>query len=233
MKTVVIWWAAMVVVLSVAALPTRVDAHAASTHYTLTYPLNAVVHWEIDNNVPSGTGFRDQVKFGIGRWDDGAGGQAPNFIYDGETTGTNDWNPCTGETSRIYVYEDLGWFLGAGHEQVLGATQRCTAGPPTGTQYYSKFQITFETTAEWGTGTGWYTGDGTPGNRQWDLRSIAAHEAGHAAGFGGHFESGELCPNPAQAGVTETMCGGDPDLVGTTMLRSLETHDLHTYANAY
>ena len=77
----------------------------------------------------------------------------------------------------------------------------------------------------------WNLGSGSPGTQEWDLRSIATHEAGHVWGFTGHFDEGSsLCP---QNSSRHTMCPGHSSVLGTDWLRTLETHDSHTISNAY
>ena len=79
---------------------------------------------------------------------------------------------------------------------------------------------------------GWYQGSGgAPANR-WDLRSIATHEAGHTTGWHGHFSGSPTCALPL-SGAYETMCEGSLSVLGTEWIRTLGTHDLHTYEDAY
>jgi hypothetical protein len=75
----------------------------------------------------------------------------------------------------------------------------------------------------------WHVGGGNPGSNETDLRSTAAHEAGHFTGFEGHWtESGDLCGGGDQR---HTMCPSIPP--GEIQMRTLEDHDSHTLANAY
>ncbi len=217
----------------VAVLPA--SAHPDGTFYSIgrKWPPNANETWYIDNNVPAGA-FRDRIVNGVSAWDNGAGGAGPNFVYGGVTTSsvTDILDFCERGYSAVFVRENLGSALGGGPNSALGFTPSCYNASVGGT-FAVSFTMNLERTAEFGTGTGWYTGTGNPPENRWDLWSIVAHETGHATGFIGHFANATLCPGTPQPATTETMCGGNPALVDTIMLRTLEAHDLHTYANAY
>lgn len=81
----------------------------------------------------------------------------------------------------------------------------------------------------------WHNDDTSPPAGTLDLRSLAAHEAGHATGGWlngsqkGHFNEGSTeCPSNS---TRHTMC---PTIVfGTDWQRTLEAHDEHTFAGAY
>ena len=77
----------------------------------------------------------------------------------------------------------------------------------------------------------WYTGTGEPEDDELDLLSVLTHEFGHAAGFSGPFASGHFDPDDALCAPgsnQQTMCPKIPP--GTTHMRSLEAHDIHTFA---
>jgi hypothetical protein len=211
--------------------PVPAQGHTAGTFYGVTYFPNSTEHWLIDDGVPNGD-FRESVKFGIGQWDDGAGGIGPNYVFDGEiVSNSGDLNPCNGANrSVVFVKEDLSIAVGAPYE-VLGYADFCLEGPPTGTQYVNKFEMYLETTPETGGSAGWYVGSGTPPSNRDDLRSVVTHETGHTTGWVGHFTGSTLC-NPNDMATYHTMCATVPPL-GTTGWRYLEAHDLHTYDNAY
>ena len=78
-------------------------------------------------------------------------------------------------------------------------------------------------------GPSWYTGasSSVPSGDK-DLRSVAVHEFGHAAGFNGHFTGPSVC----KGSTRQTMCPG-PLQSGTSYRRTLGNHDAHTIAAAY
>lgn len=78
-------------------------------------------------------------------------------------------------------------------------------------------------------GPNWYTGasSSVPSGKK-DLRSVAVHEFGHAAGFNGHFTGPSVC----KGSTRQTMCPG-PIQSGTSYRRTLGNHDAHTIASAY
>lgn len=79
----------------------------------------------------------------------------------------------------------------------------------------------------------WYTGSGEPDDDELDVLSVLTHEFGHAAGFSGPFASGHFDPDSdvcASGPGQHTMC---PKIApGTTHMRSLEAHDIHTFAKS-
>lgn len=239
MKRLMALWAATAFGIGSLAAAPPAEAHPAADFYSYRFAINATEHWVIDNNVPSGNGFRDQVKAGIGSWDDGAGGNGPNFVYDGEATNSNsDFNECTGgPKSQVFTVDDLASALNAQFgtsypaETVLGYTDNCRDCTVFACEYI-KFEMTLERSATYGASTGWNTSDGPPASNEYDLRSTVTHEAGHATGWRGHFANGgSLCPTNPDPGVTHTMCPAA--YIGTTFERTKEPHDEHTYANAY
>lgn len=91
-------------------------------------------------------------------------------------------------------------------------------------------------------GVSWYEsncGD-SGGSNDLSLCGTLVHELGHAHGMvaggahGPHFpNSDDACPNNSP-GTYSTMCSGADITIGQVwQLASLESHDIHTYANAY
>lgn len=72
----------------------------------------------------------------------------------------------------------------------------------------------------------WYTGPGTPGGSQIDLRSVAAHEFGHITGID-HSQSSN-CPGSSS---DPTMC--PYYTLGSSNFRTLETDDRNALAANY
>lgn len=94
---------------------------------------------------------------------------------------------------------------------VLAATTLTRVGPPT-YPTITKIDMKLDSAENW------YTGTGTPGSAQKDLRFIATHEFGHGLGLE-HSQSAN-CPGGSS---NATMCAGYTN--GTTHLRSLQSDD--------
>ncbi len=78
----------------------------------------------------------------------------------------------------------------------------------------------------------WYVLSGTPSGSQYDLRSVAIHEFGHANGFfgpnSGHFLASD---SACTSSPIHTMCSGISP--GTTYKRTLEFHEKSLFAAGY
>ncbi len=88
---------------------------------------------------------------------------------------------------------------------------------------------------EFDTGETWYNQSaGDPPSDTIDTQAVAAHEFGHATGFSRHWDyqdgaNGSLCKTGDLA--KHTMCATYEG--GTVRQRTLEEHDIHTFAAAY
>ena len=66
---------------------------------------------------------------------------------------------------------------------------------------------------------------------RYDLASVSTHEVGHVTGWYGHFSSGGSdCPW-SNLSLVQTMCQGWPG--GTTLQRTLGTHDISNFDGKY
>lgn len=142
------------------------------------------------------------------------GTAASREIYWGAYQSTGPFSGCSVPTNDVYVYGGI--HDGVGND--LGVTVRC------GGSSITRASILFDAVESW------YSGSGTPGGAQFDLRSVAAHEWGHAFGFAGHWQDHDAlidCTSSAR----ETMCSSLPK--GTSYMRSLQTHDMHSLVSAY
>lgn len=83
----------------------------------------------------------------------------------------------------------------------------------------------------------WKKGGGSVPSNKYDLRGVLVHELGHVTGFGQHAKTDHFveADTPCAAGAFDpsyaTMCAFVG--IGTDHTRTLETHDEHTFKNAY
>lgn len=138
----------------------------------------------------------------------------PSAFQSGTNYGATVWTNVT--TSSWYWIindtssnNDVRWGTIDGAGGLLAMMQPYTCGGTTLCQFYIKYD-----SAE-----NWYTGSGTPGSGQKDLRSIAAHEFGHATGLG-HTQPMPNCPGTS---ANATMCA--TYTTPTTYWRTLEGDD--------
>jgi hypothetical protein len=209
---------AVILAASIVLLPARADAHTASTYYVDEWDSNVTVCWGINTGFPTGNP-RTRAREADDRWNNAAGSPAPEFfncLLDDINHG-NPQNACniSGINTGAIYWNDLDYI----DPGLLGATRKCASS------------ALWNFTIEFDNDQSWYFGTGDAPASQWDFLSIAVHEFGHAFGFWGHFpESDSICPETT---ARETMCPGNPAVRGTEHLRSLGTHDIHTFDAAY
>jgi hypothetical protein len=197
------------------------SAHTSSTYYYTSSPLGKwpgshLEPYYVRNGFPS-SAYVSRISESDDVWNAASGSSLvePDFSYSGTTGLTGNFDsPCSISWSGVY-YRSLA-YLGSG---TRAATKACknTSG------ITQNFQLSVSITSE----TPWYTGTGIPSSTQWDLKSLVTHEFGHATAFWGHFT--DVCP---VSDSRQTMCVGF-DARGTTYLRTLGTHDIHTFTGAY
>jgi hypothetical protein len=167
-----------------------------------------------------GTQAKDEARHGFNVWDFAGGADLKFDFQDGTHSNYpgQDALDCSGPrpTNEVHFDGSLG-----GGAAIAKANTCVTDG------VWDAFVVVFDQGENWDF-------SGNPGSNEFDFRSTATHEAGHATGFGTgsgvdvHFTGSSLCPDN---NTDETMCPSlDP---GTTYLRSLEAHDKHTLDNAY
>jgi hypothetical protein len=192
-------------------------AHAASAHdAAVFYPHRwspASVTYAYTPSVPTGE-WRTSIDSAAVTWSNVNGS---TFDYIRGTDFGADFDPTDpcGHQGQNGIHTRPGASGG-----VLGTTFTCWSG--SGAQPLTSMQVRFDSSDNF------YTGSGTPGSSQSDLRSVATHELGHATGFTGHITDSSLCQfNSTQ----QTMC--TTHLAGSTWQRTLELHDEHTFTAAY
>lgn len=215
----------MVVSLLFFAPQAPAGAHNAADYYyqfgssTGKWPNYSLEPWFVRTTGFPNSSYYYRISESDDAWNavGGSSGPEPDFNYIGGTTVAGNFDqPCQSTYSGVYWRS-----IGPG---VLAQTKNCR-DPTSGLT--SMFQISVNSV-----GFTWYVGTGTPASNQWDLKSVVTHEMGHGTGFAGHFPTtGPFAACPASARAT--MCAGDPVDRGTTYLRTLGVHDIHTFDAAY
>lgn len=209
-------------------MPGVASGHTGTVYYGPLWPSGKDVRYGYESGFPFGA-YRSRVANGDDQWSSIGGAAEPDFLAtlpDGNYG--QPQTPCarTSYTGAIY-WRDLD-YISSG---VLGVTRIC---------YFQStifsFSIEFDNDRTWYNGTG----DAPDGflfgiGAEMDFWSVATHEWGHVTGFiegpnlDGHFpESSSLCP---EDNGRHTMCPAIE--IGTEMMRTLNTHDAHTFTNAY
>lgn len=188
-------------------------AHPATDFYNEKWPSNNDnVEWRFDQEFPTGN-KRDRVKDGAQEWNNV--GQPMKFEKLAGDFASFPANSCPTEEQKDAVH----WGGIDGSGGTLAQTFICTSG---GNLF--NFQIRLDQAENWHGGTT------SPGPNEIDVWSVAAHEFGHGTGWRGHFSSTSSLCN-ANATDHHTMCPAY--VLGTQYDRSLNTHDKHTFDNAY
>jgi hypothetical protein len=162
---------------------------------------------------------RTSISSGAGAWN-AVSGSWFDITSNGTVNPMVIWisNYCSMTAGNWMVSRDLSG-LGA-----IGNASHCFSGST-----LTKVIVQFDDPASW------YTGSGGPLANQYGLRSVAAHEFGHATGFLPGFNNGHYQSTDAACTVADpnknTMCAGISP--GTVWHRTLGSHDIHTVEDAY
>lgn len=197
------------------------------------------ITYKFNQNYPSvPAGYRNRVLNADSEWDTVQGAVFFFQWQSGDSTLAFQ-SGCT--TYEDLAYNGIVWYRDPGN--FYGFVSLCVTGT---TIDFFEFQVDNDQS--------WYTGTGSPSGTQVDLQHIVTHELGHATGGwtdasqNGHFNNDNMCPfdppPPEWLPLVQqwqTMCDTqdalDPDggstEYGNTFRRSLETHDIHTFDDAY
>jgi hypothetical protein len=200
------------------ALPIAASAHTGSTFYTSglwdsTTRKSVLFYTQSDV-----TGnFLSRILDGAKVWEN------TNQTLDFDRGGTNSKSLVCEERAANYSVVYKGTMDGAGG--TLASTRVCR--DPYTPSKIRNFNIKFDTAESWHTDT-----TTTVPSTKVDLQSAAAHEFGHATGWGAHFDdvnaSDPVCANDSGQ---QTMCSKLS--AGTARMRSLQSHDIDVFSQMY
>lgn len=195
--------------------PAAIDAHNAPDRYESTWSRDADYYVGETHAPLNSNQAKASMRAGAAPWN-GVAGSGFDFNWSGTEDPNIDWtwNGCT--TTPGYGV----WLLTGNLGGDLAWTARCVDG-----NEIESVAVVFDYF-----GPSWHTHSSQyiPSNRI-DLRGVATHEFGHAAGFRGHFDDDSQVE--CDGNYRETMCSTiDP---GKSYWRSLEEHDRQTFADEY
>jgi hypothetical protein len=198
-------------------------AHTGSTYYTKKWRAGErTQNYGFGDSVPSGN-FRDRVENGANQWSALAGNM--QFQRGGVTVTWQYDSNCNGAGKNSIHWGSIDGPPVAGQLNTAAQTTHCTYTDDPG--FLMLFRMKFDSADPW------YNDTGDPPSDKVDTWSLAAHEFGHATGWGAggaqnHFgDSWDVCTNSPK----HTMCPSIP--LGDDYWRSLEEHDRDTFNNVY
>lgn len=192
---------------------TASGAHTASTYIPLTWASDPDYYFGDLDSPLSGPTPESSLHAGNDPWNANSGTWLDinwGGVYDSSVVWTGS-GCTTGYGTRLWVLT----------HSISNLATESTCGTST---TITRSSIRFDDTR-----SNWYVGSSSSvPSGQYDLRSVAVHEFGHAGGFSGHWDGvGEDCTGSDR----ETMCSGLPS--GTSYKRSIEAHENHTFDSAY
>lgn len=189
-------------------------AHTASQHYTyLTWDVTGVENYQIAGGVPQIERVRVSIVNGADTWN--ALSPGPTLVYNGYSSQAPIVAPSCDVSSRSFIFQrDL--------PEAERLAEAWLCGTLSGNIRADAFHITFDTRP-------WHSDVSLPAPGDYDRWSVASHEFGHAMGHWVHWpDNSTRCVNE---GHRLTMCS--IIYPGTTFVRDLGDHDIHTYEAQY
>ena len=186
-------------------------AHSATVHYTATWSTTDRVAVKIYNDSTVTGAFLSRVLQGAKAWDN----VKTTLNYDYVAPKNLSRKVCdTATRGKNLVYRASI----DGPRGTAGITETCFTG-----KQILRFTMKFDSQESW------HTSITTPvPSGKIDVASVAAHEFGHASGWRSHLAEASVCVNDS---TQNTMC--PTTWAGTSQLRTLHTHDVHTLDAAY
>lgn len=166
-----------------------------------------------DNNW--GSGWISAIDVADSKWSDIDG--SDGFYFDRQAE-QHDWVTCLNIFNEDSVVERYDF-----PDSALAEAQLCPGDP------LSRFRIAFNTDYTW-----YFTAGNDNQNNTISARGAGAHEFGHVTGFWEHLT--DQCSTANNGQDFHTMCQGPPngsDWDSEWRKATLETHDIHTFVNAY
>jgi hypothetical protein len=195
--------------------PGAAQAHPSADYYTyLVWPATAVENYQIAGGVPQIDRVRATIRAGAGQW---------NLLFPGSTFEEIGYSsqapyvfPQCDPVSRSFVFQrDIS------DPDILGEAFIC--GTLSANLRADAFWVTFDNRS-------WHSNVlSDPPPDAFDRYSVATHEMGHAMGHWEHWPSAS--PRCEEVSNKLSMC---PTVApGSTMMRSIDDHDIHTFENTY
>jgi hypothetical protein len=199
--------------------PTTAESHNANTYVSSRWKpcqVSCEIPYYInvqDSYMAWTSAMRARVASAAAAWSKASPEPAYRYVADA----TFEPDSCNGPHANF-----LYWGRRDGRGNVLATTMSCVFGADHSRRLSFNIEID---SADYSTA---YFGTRTPPSTRWDFWSVMTHELGHAMGFG-HLPGREsICRNYSGQ---NTMC--PTYYPGTTRVRSLASHDLHTFDGAY
>jgi hypothetical protein len=188
-------------------------AQAASSYFPRTYSADADMAFGYRIASLDTTTAEDSLHTGDDGWDN-----VPGNWFDWGWAGEFNSVSWTGDVCATAPVNGRHYLVTANEGSVSARTAYCMQS---GTSTILRGVTRFDSTESW------YVGAYTPPTNKTDLRSIAVHEMGHAAGWG----STHITWPCGSYDYMATMC--DTPVAGKTWWRTLQSYDTTQIAAAY